>query len=59
MSLNEILNGIEKVVSPYIGGIGQFFRILFTTPTIAGLTIGGWLLFFTAMGIIFGGVHRD
>ena len=54
MSLNEILNGLQKVLNPYIDGIGRFLRILFTTPEIAGISLGGWFFFFACLSIIAG-----
>ena len=58
ITLQEIIQGVEAVFAPLISGVGQLFAFLFNTPTIAGVSIGGWGLFFAVIGIILAGVFR-
>lgn len=56
ITLNDIIQGIEAVFAPLIDGAEQLFAFIFNTPTIAGVSLGGWGLFFVVMGIILSGV---
>ena len=56
VTLQDILQGFEKIFGPFFSGIEQLFSFLFNTPTIAGLSIGAWMLAFTVFGIILSGL---